>query len=207
MRSNEQAPTFHTRLSEELWPDRPSPDISFEIDEGNGSSGPSVGALSPERLSAISLEARRGGSSKLPTASTVQPTVIVVDDDPGMRESISGLIPSVGFQVKTLASVDEFRQPAAPKVHRASYSTFDCLGKAGLNFNVSLLRAALTSDSFHYRPWRHPHDCPGNERRSDRVPDQALQRPGSSGGSLNRSRTRPGSARRREVDDRVASAV
>jgi len=46
----------------------------------------------------------------VPTASTGQPTVIVIDDDPGMRESISGLLRSVGFQVKTLASVDEFRQ-------------------------------------------------------------------------------------------------
>ena len=39
-----------------------------------------------------------------------QPTVIVVDDDAGMREAISGLVRSVGFQAKTLASVDEFRR-------------------------------------------------------------------------------------------------
>ena len=138
MRSNEQAPTFHTRLSEELWPDRPSPDISFEIDEGNGSSGPSVGALSPERLSAISLEARRGGSSKLPTASTVQPTVIVVDDDPGMRKSISGLIRSVGFQVKTLASVDEFRQSGSPQGPSCFVLDVRLPGQSGLELQREL---------------------------------------------------------------------
>jgi FixJ family two-component response regulator len=48
------------------------------------------------------------------TPPTTQPTVIVIDDDPAVRESISGLIRSVGFQVKMLASVDEFHQSGRP---------------------------------------------------------------------------------------------
>ena len=47
--------------------------------------GPRQLALPPERLSAILL-GPCGGSSKLPTTSTSQPTVIVIDDDPGMRD-------------------------------------------------------------------------------------------------------------------------
>jgi len=42
------------------------------------------------------------------------PTVIIIDDDPAMRESISSLIRSVGFQAKTLSSVDEFRKSGRP---------------------------------------------------------------------------------------------
>ena len=48
------------------------------------------------------------------TTPTGQPTVIIIDDDPAMRESISSLVRSVGFQAKTLASVDEFRHSGRP---------------------------------------------------------------------------------------------
>ena len=50
----------------------------------------------------------------MPTPPASQPTVIIIDDDPGMRDSISSLIRSVGFQAKTLASVDEFRKAGRP---------------------------------------------------------------------------------------------
>ncbi len=46
----------------------------------------------------------------MPTAPISKPTVFVIDDDPGMRESISSLVRSVGFQPKLMASVDEFLQ-------------------------------------------------------------------------------------------------
>jgi FixJ family two-component response regulator len=44
----------------------------------------------------------------------VIPTVIVVDDDPAIRESIGGLLRSVGLQPKLLASVDEFLKAGRP---------------------------------------------------------------------------------------------
>ena len=50
----------------------------------------------------------------MPTPPASQPTVIIIDDDPGMRDSISSLIRSVGFQAKTLVSVDEFRKAGRP---------------------------------------------------------------------------------------------
>jgi FixJ family two-component response regulator len=43
-----------------------------------------------------------------------EPTVIVVDDDPGVREALGGLFRSVGLQVKVLASVPEFLQEGRP---------------------------------------------------------------------------------------------
>jgi FixJ family two-component response regulator len=50
----------------------------------------------------------------MPITPTGRPTVIIIDDDSAMRESISSLVRSVGFQAKTLASVDEFRHSGRP---------------------------------------------------------------------------------------------
>src|SRR5712675_1713341 len=46
---------------------------------------------------------------------TAQPTIIIVDDDPGIRESLEGLLRSVGLQVKALASVPEFVNEGRPE--------------------------------------------------------------------------------------------
>jgi FixJ family two-component response regulator len=53
-------------------------------------------------------------SSSMPTPPTSKPTVLIVDDDLGIRESISSLVRSVGFQTKLMASVDEFLQSGRP---------------------------------------------------------------------------------------------
>ena len=45
---------------------------------------------------------------------TEQPTVIIVDDDRGIREALGSLIRSVGLQAKTLASVPEFLNEGRP---------------------------------------------------------------------------------------------
>src|ERR1700745_146795 len=42
------------------------------------------------------------------------PTVIVVDDDPAIRESSGGLLRSVGLQAKLFTSVDEFLTASRP---------------------------------------------------------------------------------------------
>jgi FixJ family two-component response regulator len=49
------------------------------------------------------------------TVTTTTPTVIVIDDDPEIREALSSLIRSVGFQAKLLASVDEFLKSGRPE--------------------------------------------------------------------------------------------
>jgi FixJ family two-component response regulator len=45
---------------------------------------------------------------------TAQPTIIIVDDDLGIRESLEGLLRSVGLQVKALSSVPEFLKEGRP---------------------------------------------------------------------------------------------
>jgi FixJ family two-component response regulator len=49
------------------------------------------------------------------TVTTTAPTVIVIDDDPEIREALSSLIRSVGFQPKLLASVAEFLKSGRPE--------------------------------------------------------------------------------------------
>jgi FixJ family two-component response regulator len=43
-----------------------------------------------------------------------QPTVIIVDDDPGIREALGSPIRSVGVQAKALTSVPEFLNEGRP---------------------------------------------------------------------------------------------
>ena len=49
------------------------------------------------------------------TVTTTTPTVIVIDDDPAIREALGSLIRSVGFQAQLLASVSEFLKSGRPQ--------------------------------------------------------------------------------------------
>ena len=49
------------------------------------------------------------------TVTTNTPTVIVIDDDPAIREALGSLIRSVGFEAKLLASVGEFLKSGRPE--------------------------------------------------------------------------------------------
>ncbi len=73
-----------------------------------------TGALaSPRSSSATPCYNPQSFLERMPTMRTApitKPTVFIVDDDPGIRESISSLVRSVGFQPKLMASVDEFLQ-------------------------------------------------------------------------------------------------
>jgi FixJ family two-component response regulator len=70
--------------------------------------------------------------------STGQPTVIIVDDDPAMRESISSLVRSVGFQAKTLASVAEFRHSGRPRDVSCLVLDVRMPGQSGLDLQREL---------------------------------------------------------------------
>jgi FixJ family two-component response regulator len=74
----------------------------------------------------------------MPTPPITQPTVIVIDDDYAMRESISGLIRSVGFQVKMLASVDEFHQSGRPDGPACLVLDVRLPGQSGLDLQREL---------------------------------------------------------------------
>ncbi|MGC2786936.1 MAG: response regulator transcription factor [Roseiarcus sp.] len=79
----------------------------------------------------------------MPAAPSSQPTVIVIDDDPGMRESIGGLVRSVGFQTTMLASVDEFRRSGRPSGPSCLVLDVRLPGQSGLDFQRELAASRI----------------------------------------------------------------
>ena len=72
---------------------------------------------------------------------TDEPTIIVVDDDPGIRESLHGLLRSVGLQVKALASVPEFLKEGRPEGPACLVLDVRLPGRSGLDFQRDLSAA------------------------------------------------------------------
>jgi FixJ family two-component response regulator len=74
---------------------------------------------------------------------TTQPTVIVVDDDPGIRESVESLLRSVGLQVRALASVPEFLEKGRPEGPACLVLDVRLPGRSGLDFQRELAAANI----------------------------------------------------------------
>jgi len=72
-----------------------------------------------------------------------QPTVIVVDDDPGIRESVESLLRSVGLQVRALASVPEFLEKGRPEGPACLVLDVRLPGRSGLDFQRELAAANI----------------------------------------------------------------
>ena len=72
-----------------------------------------------------------------------EPTIIIVDDDPGIRESLEGLLRSVGLQVKALASVPEFVKDGRPEGPACLVLDIRLPGRSGLDFQRELSAANI----------------------------------------------------------------
>jgi len=70
-------------------------------------------------------------------------TVIVIDDDPAMRESLGSLLRSVGFQVRLLASVSEFLKSGRPDGPTCLVLDVRLPGQSGLDFQRGLSTANI----------------------------------------------------------------
>jgi FixJ family two-component response regulator len=70
-------------------------------------------------------------------------TVIVIDDDPAVRESIGSLLRSVGLQAKLLASVDEFLKTGRPDGPACLVLDVRLPGRSGLDFQRELAAANI----------------------------------------------------------------
>ena len=75
--------------------------------------------------------------------SEAQPTVIVVDDDPEYCEALSGLVRSVGLQVRTLTSVPEFLKSAPLDGPTCLILDVRLPGQSGLDFQRELAAANI----------------------------------------------------------------
>jgi FixJ family two-component response regulator len=70
-----------------------------------------------------------------------EPTVIVIDDDPDIRESLVSLLRSVGLQIKALASVPEFLQDGRPAGPCCLVLDVRLPGRSGLDLQRELAEA------------------------------------------------------------------
>src|SRR6202171_1723368 len=74
---------------------------------------------------------------------TEQPTIIIVDDDPEIREALGSLIRSIGLQTKALASVPEFLSEGRPDGPTCLVLDIRWPGKSGLDFQRELAAANI----------------------------------------------------------------
>ena len=74
---------------------------------------------------------------------SAQPTIIIVDDDPGIRESVESLLRSVGLQVRALASVPEFLEKGRPEGPACLVLDVRLPGRSGLDFQRDLSTANI----------------------------------------------------------------
>jgi FixJ family two-component response regulator len=71
------------------------------------------------------------------------PAVFVIDDDQPVRESLSSLLKSVGLQVTTFKTTDEFLQQAAPSGPSCLVLDIRLPGLSGLDFQTELAKANI----------------------------------------------------------------
>ncbi len=72
-----------------------------------------------------------------------QPSVVVIDDDPDIREALGGLLQSVGLQVRALESVEEFLKSGRPKGPTCLVLDVRLRGRSGLDFQRELSAAKI----------------------------------------------------------------
>jgi FixJ family two-component response regulator len=72
-----------------------------------------------------------------------QPVVLVIDDDASLREALSSLFRSVGLQVRTFGSAQEFLQNGAPDGPSCLVLDVRLPGLSGLDFQAELAKADI----------------------------------------------------------------
>jgi FixJ family two-component response regulator len=70
-------------------------------------------------------------------------TVIVIDDDPAIRESIGSLLRSIGLQAQLIASVDEFLKTGRPNGPACLVLDVRLPGRSGLDLQRELAAAGI----------------------------------------------------------------
>ena len=70
-------------------------------------------------------------------------TVVVIDDDPAIRESIGSLLRSVGLQAQLFASVDEFLKTGRPAGPACLVLDVRLPGRSGLDLQRELAAASI----------------------------------------------------------------
>ena len=74
----------------------------------------------------------------------LRPTIFIVDDDASVREAVSNLLESVGFDARAFASTEGFRNAARPDAPSCLVLDIKLPGANGLDFQDALARAGIS---------------------------------------------------------------
>jgi FixJ family two-component response regulator/DNA-binding winged helix-turn-helix (wHTH) protein len=86
---------------------------------------------------------RTTGSQMILPDDKAQPTVVVIDDDPDIREALRGLLRTVGLRVELFASVQEFLDISPSDLPGCLVLDVRLPGRSGLDFQEELAQANL----------------------------------------------------------------
>jgi FixJ family two-component response regulator len=78
------------------------------------------------------------------TPTEKQPTVFIVDDDPSVRDSLQFLLESVGLEVRTFASAQDFLDGADPEAPGCLLLDVRMPGMSGLDLQNELANADIS---------------------------------------------------------------
>lgn len=81
--------------------------------------------------------------AKAESVTEAKPTVVIVDDDAAIRESLGSLLRSIGLEVKALASVPEFLKAGRPSGPTCLVLDVRLPGGSGLDFQRELSEANI----------------------------------------------------------------
>ena len=83
------------------------------------------------------------GSRMIAPDGMAQPVVVVIDDDPDIRDALRGLLRAVGLCVESFASVQEFLDSDPPDLPGCLVLDIRLPGQSGLEFQEELAKAEL----------------------------------------------------------------
>ena len=106
---------------------------------------PQLGPAPPTSLSGWGRPRRQSatGSRMVVPDDKGQPVVVVIDDDPEIRDALRGLLRAVGLRVETFASVQEFLASAPADLPGCLVLDVELPGQSGLEFQEELAKAKL----------------------------------------------------------------
>jgi DNA-binding response OmpR family regulator len=112
---------------------------------GAGPTPPQLGPALPSSLSAWSSPRRQWATVSRMTVpdDQAQPVVVVIDDDPDIRDALRGLLRAAGLCVESFASVQEFLDSAPPDLPGCLVLDVRLPGQSGLEFQEELAKAKL----------------------------------------------------------------
>ena len=91
----------------------------------------------------VSFAAAPCGSGAPANAAEVPPTVVIIDDDPDVRESLKDLLQAAGLRVELFASVHEFVGSVRQLPPECLILDIMLPGRSGLDFHAELAKACV----------------------------------------------------------------